>query len=119
VDIVFIKGLTVETIIGVFDWERNTPQPLVIDLEMQHDISKAAASDELAEALNYKAVSDRIIEHVQESRCELIETLAEQLALLVQQEFAVTWLKLTLGKPAAIPAAETVGLIIERGNKTG
>ncbi|MBV1790216.1 dihydroneopterin aldolase [Marinobacterium sp. D7] len=114
-DRVYIRGLEVETIIGIYDWERVTPQLLVIDLEMAWDISEAARSEDIEAALNYKSVSDRVIEHVQANHCLLIETLAEQLAALVMSEFSVPWLCLELNKPGAVPAARTVGVRIERG----
>ena len=116
-DVVFVKGLKIEAIIGVFDWERTTPQTLTLDLEMRHNISRAALSDDIADALNYKAVTDRVTEYVQGTSFQLVEALAEKVASLVQEEFDVQWLRITLGKPGAIPAADCVGLIIERGQK--
>lgn len=116
-DIVFVRNLRVEAIIGVYEWERTGPQALTIDLEMRHNISRAARTDALEDALDYKAVTDRITEYVSQSQFELIESLAEKIATIIQEEFGVEWLRLTLGKPAAIPAADTVGLIIERGSK--
>ena len=116
-DIVFVTGLKVETIIGVFEWEKTAPQPLTLDLEMQYDISRAARTDDLADALDYKAVTDRITDYVQASRFELLEPLAENIAAIIRDEFGVQWLRLRLGKPAAIDAADTVGLVIERGSR--
>lgn len=113
-DIIFIKGLKIEAIIGVFEWERTHKQPLILDLEMGHDIKQAAGSDELEYALDYKSVSDCITRYVEDSSFQLIETLAERIVTLVQQEFGVPWLRLTVGKPDAIPSADTVGLVIER-----
>lgn len=116
-DIVYIRGLKVETIIGVYDWERTGPQTITVDLEMRYNISRAARSDTLEDALDYKSVSDRITEYMQHSHFKLIEPLAENIATIVQEEFGVEWLRLTLGKPSAIQDADTVGLIIERGQK--
>lgn len=118
-DKIFIEGLQIETVIGVFDWEREIKQTVTIDLEMSKDIRPAAASDDLQYALDYKAISDRIIEFVEASSFQLIETMAESIAELVRQEFGVDWLRLTLGKPGAVPAARTVGVQIERGMKQG
>jgi dihydroneopterin aldolase len=117
-DIIFIRGLKIETIIGIEEWEKQNPQEIHIDLEMRHNISRAAASDNIEDALDYKAVTDRIVDYVNQNRFELIESLAENIATLVRLEFRVDWLRLTLGKPQAIEAADSVGLIIERGNKT-
>lgn len=114
-DIVFIKDLKVDTTIGVYDWERSIKQQVHIDLEMGYGISQAAATDELQYTLNYQAVSERIIEFVQQSEFKLIETMAEQIAGIVLQEFAVPWLALTLSKPGAVPQASSVGVRIERG----
>lgn len=114
-DKVYIRGLEVQTVIGIYDWERKAPQKLVIDLEMAWSIAEAAASDNIEAALNYKSVSQRIIAHVEASRCLLIETLAEQIATLVRTEFSVPWLRLELSKPGAVGEAQSVGIKIERG----
>ncbi|WP_432697819.1 dihydroneopterin aldolase [Marinobacterium sp. YM272] len=114
-DKVYIRGLEVQTVIGIYDWERKAPQTLIIDLEMAWSIAEAAASDNIDAALNYKSVSQRVIAHVEASRCLLIETLAEELATLVREEFGVPWLCLELSKPGAVGEARTVGVKIERG----
>ena len=113
-DKVYIRGLEVETVIGIYDWERRTPQRLVINLEMQWDNRPAAAGDNIKQALNYKSVSDRLIAYTRDSRFELVETLAESLAALVLDEFQVPWLRLDLAKPGAIGPAQAVGVVIER-----
>lgn len=113
-DSVFIKGLRVETVIGVYDWERNITQPLIIDLELACDTQKAAASDSLHDALDYAAISARVIEVCRASSHQLIETLAEQLATLVLADFSVTKVKLTITKPGAVAEATGVGVVIER-----
>lgn len=116
-DIVFIRDLEIETIIGIFDWEREVRQTIRINLDMANDISKAAKSDEIADALNYKAVADRLVEFIAASEFFLIETMAEEIAQIVMQEFSVPWLKLELHKLGAIEAAKSVGVIIERGSR--
>lgn len=115
-DKVFIEGLLVKTIVGVLDWERITPRFVRFDLEMGWDIAPPAASDALQDALDYAAVSARITEFVEGSRFQLIETMAEEVAKLVQQEFDVPWLRLRLTKPGAVATAAGVGISIERGN---
>jgi dihydroneopterin aldolase len=115
-DIVYIKQLEIETVIGVFDWERKIRQKVCIDLEMATDIRKAGKTDNLDNALDYKAISKRLIEFVESSNFLLIEALAEHIATILLEEFHVPWLRLTLGKPGAISAAKDVGVIIERGN---
>ena len=114
-DIVYIKALQVETVIGIYDWEREIRQRVVLDLEMGTDIRQAALTEDIESTLNYKSVSDRLIEFVSASEFLLVETMAEEIAALVMQEFSVSWLRLKVGKPDAIEAAEEVGVVIERG----
>lgn len=116
-DIVYIKGLEVETVIGIYDWEREIRQTVRVDLEMATDIRQAAASEDIDNTLNYKSVSDRLIEFIAGSEFLLVETMAEEIAQLVLTEFNVPWLKLQLGKPGAVPSAIDVGVIIERGER--
>jgi 7,8-dihydroneopterin aldolase/epimerase/oxygenase len=118
VDIVYIRDLRIDTIIGIYDWEREVRQTVSIDLEMATDIRQAAATDDIQYALNYKAVAKRLIQHVEIRNALLVETLAEEIAELIQKEFNVSWLRLRLSKPSAVRGARDVGLIIERGVKT-
>ncbi len=116
-DIVYIRDLQVETIIGIYDWEREVRQTISIDLDMAADISKAARSDNIEDALNYKAVAKRLISFIEGSSCLLVERLAEEVAQIVVKEFNVSWVKLRLSKPGALRGSRDVGLIIERGVK--
>lgn len=116
-DIVYIRDLRIETIIGIYDWERQVKQTVSIDLEMASDIRQAAATDDIQYALNYKAVSKRVIAYVENRNALLVESLAEELAAIVLKEFDVPWLRLRLSKPGAVRGALDVGLIIERGVK--
>ena len=116
-DIVYIRDLEIDTVIGIYDWERQIQQTIRIDLEMGTDIRRAAATDAIEDTLNYKAVAKRIIQFVADSEFELVETLAERIAELVRDEFHVPWLRLTLGKPGAVRRSREVGIIIERGSK--
>jgi 7,8-dihydroneopterin aldolase/epimerase/oxygenase len=116
-DIVYIRDLRIDTIIGIFDWEREVRQTVSLDLEMAADIRKAAVTDDIQYALNYKAVAKRVISHVEESQCLLVERLAEEVAGIVLAEFQVAWLRLRLSKPGALRGSRDVGLVIERGVK--
>lgn len=117
-DQVFISGLEIETVIGVYDWERTIRQRLVLDLDMAWDIRAAAAQDDLSLTLDYAAVSQRVIDYACSTQFELIETLAERVAALILGEFAVPWLRLRITKPGAVPEATGgVGVIIERGSR--
>ena len=114
-DKVFIEGLEIDALIGIYDWERRIRQTLRFDLEMAFDNRVPAARDDIALTLDYKAVSKRLGEFVAQSGYGLVETLAEECARIEMQEFGVTWLRLKLSKPGAVRGAVAVGVIIERG----
>ena len=113
-DHVFIEGLEIEALIGIYEWERRIRQPLVFDIEMAFDNRIPAATDAIADTLNYKAVSNRIVEYVSQSSFELVETLAERVAQIVITEFGVQRVRLKLSKPGAVRGARAVGVMIER-----
>ena len=113
-DTVFIEGLTIEALIGIYDWERRIRQPLVFDVEMAFDNRKPASTDAIEDTLDYKAVSKRLIAFVAASDFGLVETLAERCAALILDEFAVSNVKLKLSKPGAVRGARAVGVRIER-----
>lgn len=115
-DRVLIEGLEVRTVIGIYDWEREIRQTVRLDLEMMWDISKAAESDDIADTLDYKAVSKRLIAFVEASSFGLIESLAERCAEILLHEFGVPWLRLKMSKPGAVRGSENVAVLIERGN---
>ena len=117
-DIIFLRGLQIETIIGIYDWERKTKQLIVLDLDMATDIRQAAKTDEIEYAVDYKAVSKRLISFIERSEFLLVETLAENIAKIVIDEFDVPWLKLVVNKKGAIRGANDVGVAIERGKKS-
>ncbi len=114
-DRVFIEDLRIQTVIGVYDWEREITQTVSLDLEMAFDIRAAADSDDIAHTLDYKAVSKRLIAFVEASEFQLVEALAEHCARIVLEEFPVDWLHLKLSKPGAVRGSSAVGVIIERG----
>ena len=116
-DIIFLHDLRIEAVIGIWEWERKIRQTVSIDLEMSADISKAAATDDVADTLNYKAVAKRLQEFVGESGFQLVETLAEKVAGIVRDEFGVSWVRVRVNKPGAIRGARDVGVIIERGTR--
>jgi dihydroneopterin aldolase len=116
-DRVFIEDLRIDTVIGIYDWERRTRQTIALDVEMGFDNRKPAASDAIADTLDYKAVSKRLIAFVEGSSFQLVETLAERCAALICEEFGVPWIRLKLSKPGAVRGARAVGVVIERGSK--
>ena len=116
-DIIFLRGLHIETIVGIFDWERVNRRNVVLDLEMAIDNRKAAASDDIGDALDYSAVSQRIVAFVEQSSFFLVETLAERICEIIRTDFNVPWVRLVLNKRGAIQGASDVGVVIERGVK--
>ena len=116
-DIIFLGGLEIETIIGIYDWERTIKQKIVLDLEMAFDIKKAATTDDINHTLDYKAVSDRVVNFVEASEYLLVETLIEEISKIILNEFPTPWVRITLNKKGAVSRARDVGIIIERGQK--
>lgn len=116
-DIVFIRHMRVETLIGVHAWEKNSKQQIVIDLEMAADIARAAANDRIEDALDYEAVHRRLRQFVEASRFDLLETLAERCAAIVRNEFGVSWLRLRIDKLDVLNDVRGVGVVIERGER--
>ena len=114
-DRIFISGLRVDTVIGVYDWEREIRQTVVIDMEMSGDCVRAAASDAVCDTLDYKALGKRVIAFVEASEFRLVETLAHRLAETVMAEFGIGWLRLRVDKEGALRGARGVGVVIERG----
>ncbi len=116
-DTIYLKGLTIETIVGIWDWERQIPQTVVIDLDMAANIAKAAATDKIDDTLNYKLVSKRVQTLVKEGGFQLVETMAETIAATIIDEFDVPWIRVRVNKPGAIRGARDVGVEIERGSR--
>lgn len=114
-DIIFINELRIETVIGIYDWERRITQTISFDLELAADIRRAAGSDDIVDTVNYKAVAKRVQAFVAESQFQLVETLAERVAELIMREFSIPWLRLKAHKPGALRGARDVGVVIERG----
>ncbi|QFU74459.1 dihydroneopterin aldolase [Halioglobus maricola] len=117
-DTVYIEGLETDAVIGVYAWERGIRQKLVIDLELASDNRAAAATDAIGDAVDYDAISKAVLAYVRASEFQLIETLAERVADLVLADFDVSWLRLRLAKPGAVAEAASVGVIIERGERS-
>lgn len=113
-DRIFLRGLQIDCIIGFIDWERQLKQTVVIDLELPCDCARAAASDAVADTVDYKQVAKRVLAFVGDSQCQLLETLAHRLAEALLDEFALAWVRLSINKPGAIRHSRDVGVSIER-----
>src|ERR1700688_5157763 len=116
-DKIFIRALKTEAIIGIFDWERQVKQTVVIDIEIGVDVRKAALSDSIADTLNYKRVAKRVLSFVEASKFHLVETLAEHIAMLILEDFGIAWVRISLSKPGAIRSSRDVGVTLERSRE--
>lgn len=117
-DTIFLHDLKVETIVGIWDWERRIRQTISIDLEMGADIRRAAATDDIEDTLNYKAVAKRVQQFVGDSSYQLVETLAENIAAIILDEFDVPWVQVRVNKPGAIRGSRDVGILIRRSKES-
>ena len=113
-DTIFLQDLKVDTIVGIWDWERKIRQTVSIDLEMGADIRRAAENDDIESTLNYKLVAKRVQQFVADSEFKLVETMAQKIAEVVLQEFDVPWIQVRVSKPGAIRNAKNVGVLIRR-----
>ncbi|WP_394240095.1 bifunctional dihydroneopterin aldolase/7,8-dihydroneopterin epimerase [Vibrio astriarenae] len=116
-DIVFIEQLEVITTIGVYDWEQEIKQKLVLDIEMAHDNRPAGLSDDVNDALDYSQVSEAVLKHIEGGRFLLVERVAEEIAQIIMDRFSVSWIRIRLTKPGAVAQARGVGVVIERGSR--
>ncbi len=116
-DIVYIRDLKIETVIGVNDWEREVRQTVSLDLEMATDIHAAAETDDIADTIDYKAVAKRLINFVEGTDFQLVESIAERVSDIIREEFGVSWVRLRVSKPGAVTGAQDVGVVIERGER--
>ena len=113
-DKIFLRQLEVDAVIGIWDWEQRIRQTVRVDIELGCDVRRAAATDSIEMALDYKIVARRLVEFIRASRFQLIETLAEACAGIVVREFEIEWVRISIAKPAAIRGAREVGVVIER-----
>ncbi len=116
-DTIFLRDLEMDATIGVYEWEKRIRQKVCINLEMATDITPAATSHSIDDTLDYKAVAKRIVQFVEASHYELIESLIEKVAAMLIQEFDIPWLRITISKPRAVRGARDVGITIERGKR--
>ena len=116
-DKIFIRSLKAEAIIGIYDWERQVKQTVIVDIEIGADVRKAALSDSIEDTLNHKRVAKRVLAFIEASRCRLVETLSEQIAMLILEEFEVAAVKIELSKPGAVRSSKDVGVILERNRE--
>lgn len=113
-DVIFLRGLTAECVIGFIDWERQVKQTVVLDLTLPVDCARAAASDAVEDTVDYKQIAKRTLAFVESSQFKLVESLAHKLALLLLTEFGLEWVRISVNKPGAIRSSRDVGVTIQR-----
>jgi 7,8-dihydroneopterin aldolase/epimerase/oxygenase len=113
-DIVSIRDLRVSTVIGVYDWERETEQALTFAVDMSADAAKAAARDDLRDALDYSAVAHTVKCVVIEGKFQLIETAAERVAQTLIADYGLSWVRVQVIKPIT-SEGYTAAITVERG----
>jgi len=116
-DTIFIHGIQCECVIGVWEWEKRVTQILVLDIDLATDITKAASSDKLVDTLDYKKITERVLQYAKENQFELIETLIEKLAEVILSDFEVQWVRIKLDKGGVVKQVKNVGVVIERGSR--
>ena len=113
-DIVYIRDLRINAVIGIYEWEKRIHQQISVNLEMGWDNRQAAKSDDIKDTLNYKAAAQLVKDLVKKSEFQLVEALAEHIAMLLLEKMNIPWVKVSLGKPMAVTGSQEVGVIIER-----
>ena len=111
-DVIELRGLAVDTVIGVFAWERGVRQRLLLDLDLPTDA--AAAAEDLSRTVDYDAVSRYVREFAEASERQLIETFAEELATELLERFGLPWVDLVVAKPGAVADCADIRLRIRR-----
>jgi 7,8-dihydroneopterin aldolase/epimerase/oxygenase len=116
-DITYIHELKIQTIIGIFDWERENKQTLFIDLDIGSNFSKAISSDNINDCIDYTQVCKEITELANQHSYQLVESFAEKISLIILQQFNAHWVRVKINKPLAIDNALSTGVIIERSRQ--
>lgn len=116
-DTIYINGLKCACTIGVWEWEKAITQTLTLDIELATNAAKAAENDNIKDALDYQAITERVLDYAKNNPFELIETLAERLAAVILGEFETPWVRIKLDKGQAVKSVKNVGIVIERGQR--
>lgn len=113
-DIIFLDQVSVQTKLGVPDWERMREQTIILDIEIGHDLSKACISDQVADTIDYGLVVNRIRESLKVNSFQLVETLAEHVCQLILHDFKALQVKVKVAKPEILPGLKALGVCITR-----
>ncbi|CAH1206671.1 dihydroneopterin aldolase [Candidatus Nitrotoga sp. BS] len=113
-DIIFLRELKIETLIGVYEWEKRVPQTLQLDMEIALPNTRACQSDDIHDALDYSEIVRHIQNTLSSHHFNLLEALAEHIAQILLTDFNVPWVKVSVAKLNAIRNNRMVGISIER-----
>ncbi|WED43491.1 dihydroneopterin aldolase [Legionella cardiaca] len=111
-DILQIKGLSVLTRIGVYTWEQQISQRLLIDISIPGNFS--ACNDDLSNTIDYSKLCQQVTTYVETNAFQLIETVANNVATLIKNEFNVSELTISVSKPHAIKNASDIRVTVTR-----
>lgn len=113
-DTLIIKDLLVRGIIGLNDWERTTPQDILINIEIKADLTRAGHSDDINDSVNYRTVAKQVIAHTETAQRLTVEALAADIAAICLAQPGARVAKVRVEKPGAVRFAAAVGVEIER-----
>lgn len=113
-DTIYIHGLQLETIIGIYEWERAAKQPIILDIDIGTSFAQAIDSDDIQDCINYAEVAEQLAQIAANHQFQLVESFAEHMVAFIFEHYPADWVKLKLNKPQAIPNAASIGIIIER-----
>jgi dihydroneopterin aldolase len=116
-DIIFIHQLQLTLLVGIYEWEKITPQPIQFDLEIGLPHARAATSNAIADTIDYSEVVSEIENLTNQKHFLLVEKLAEDVARLVLDQFKAPWVKVSISKLNALPHVKRLGVSIERGQR--
>ena len=114
-DMIFISELYVETLIGVYEWEKRVPQKVRLDLEVGLPGTHAPRSDELRDTIDYAQIVSRVEQLFRDRHFSLLEHAAESVAAAIQEDFGAPWIKVSIAKLAPLSNVKRLGVVIERG----
>lgn len=114
---IYITGLTVETLIGVYDWERVRNTELLLDITLDVDLTNAMLSDDVNDTVDYAKVAECIVEVGKESQFELLEAFGASVMDAVMAKFSVSSIMLKIVKPNILPNAQTVAVEMSRDKR--
>ncbi len=116
-DIIFLREVRINTVIGVYEWERQVPQTIELDLDIGIPSEQPCHSDNIGDTIHYGVVVDRLRSILAEQHFLLIEALAEHIAHVIREEFGAPWVRVSVTKLGILAGVKRVGVIIERGHR--